>query len=155
MKGPLQALFPLICLLTLPEIARVDARTVWTFTVYANNTPPGALDLINQTEIMEEFLKRKPTFLRVNPGQIIPAANTTAAAGCCSFNYKTCISWCGSTEASCDACSFDDSTYNWLPTGDLATCVARWGSCRKSENMCCPGMYCYQVNRFYQECRPF
>jgi hypothetical protein len=64
--------------------------------------------------------------------------------GCCSNDFKTCITWCGTTEAQCNACGVSDPKI-WLPNGALTNnnCAPRWnGYGCTSHDICCPGLAC-------------
>jgi hypothetical protein len=62
-------------------------------------------------------------------------------AGCCSYDFQTCITWCGTTEAGCTACAENDS-YRWLTDGSHGdTCSKRWSS-QCTPGSCCPGLAC-------------
>ena len=62
-------------------------------------------------------------------------------SGCCTLDYKTCITWCGSTEESCLSCS--NSDVGWIPNGaPSGSCAARWRGCGHAKNSCCDGLTC-------------
>ncbi|GAX15594.1 hypothetical protein FisN_3Hh064 [Fistulifera solaris] len=75
-------------------------------------------------------------------------------SGCCSFNFKTCITnrfWCGTTEQDCLSC---ESVANWLPSGSLenVNCLPRFSNC--NNGTCCPGLVCYERSVWYSQCLP-
>lgn len=69
---------------------------------------------------------------------VVALAAKAAAQGCCSQNYKDCITWCGSTKAECNNCG--DKV--WLPDGALSLCSARWSECTNNLQSCCDGLSC-------------
>lgn len=77
--------------------------------------------------------------------------------GCCSFDFRGCIAWCGTTESTCGSCDESDH-YSWLADGALAAggCLARWEGCADDDpsSSCCPGLRCVQQNPWYSQCLP-
>jgi len=71
---------------------------------------------------------------------------------CCSFDYKTCIKWCGTTKDECLECA---SSTRWLAQGSMASsnCKARWDGCM-GDAKCCPGLVCVQFSKWYGQCSP-
>lgn len=70
----------------------------------------------------------------------VPAPSPRA---CCTNNFATCDSNCGSTETQCQTCSEPGAT--WLPQGppnNPYVCIARWGSCLGYTAGCCAGLSC-------------
>lgn len=75
--------------------------------------------------------------------------------GCCSQDFKTCITWCGETKESCAACSSPSVLYTWLSSGSIDDdCAARWGDCTIDSDKCCPGLTCVEQNEWYSQCTP-
>ena len=74
--------------------------------------------------------------------------------GCCSHNFKDCVSWdCGNSPSTCGSCNTGDA-YFWLENGSLAgmNCLARWTTgCAPSA--CCPGLKCFDYGSWSQ-CMP-
>mmetsp|Transcript_1353 Transcript_1353/g.1539 ORF Transcript_1353/g.1539 Transcript_1353/m.1539 type:complete len:205 (-) Transcript_1353:215-829(-) len=84
-----------------------------------------------------------------------PASVIASPEGCCSLNYKDCISWCGNTENSCASCNHHDGL-GWLVNGPPKDqCVSRWTGCENKENACCDGLTCKaDTNNNYLMCLP-
>lgn len=64
-------------------------------------------------------------------------------AGCCTQNFATCVTYCGTTEQACKTCP--DTTVVWIPNGvplPPITCISRWSACTSNVNGCCPGLTC-------------
>ncbi len=94
-----------------------------------------------------------PTVAPVSP-TTAPVSPTTAPVqspttppndnGCCSLDYKTCVSWCGSTEDACNSCGNQEVV--WLSNGPDDTCGERWSGCGQdndnSHSGCCNGLTC-------------
>lgn len=90
----------------------------------------------------------------VPPVSASPPAVGKPSTGCCSFDFKTCITnryWCGTTENECLSCN---SVANWLPSGSLKTssCLPRFRKCNRGT--CCPGLVCYERSPWYSQCLP-
>jgi hypothetical protein len=85
-----------------------------------------------------------PTNLRAPP----------TASGCCSQDYKNCITWCGATQATCGECD-PFTPYYWLVTSSSTDgCLARWESCTNDVSSCCPGLVCQFFYEGYSQCLP-
>uniref|UniRef100_A0A7S1Y7U5 Chitin-binding type-4 domain-containing protein n=1 Tax=Grammatophora oceanica TaxID=210454 RepID=A0A7S1Y7U5_9STRA len=95
-----------------------------------------------------------PTVHYSTPAPIVPVPPTMApadAAGCCTQNFKECITWCGSTEAECDTCS--SSGVYWAPNGMSGdSCIARWQQCAHDFGGCCNGLQCIG-NQWGAQCK--
>ncbi|GAX23484.1 hypothetical protein FisN_14Hh346 [Fistulifera solaris] len=60
--------------------------------------------------------------------------------GCCSQTFKSCdVTWCGTTEAQCNACS---GQLKWLANGPLTNCMANWAWGCSKDTDCCDGLVC-------------
>jgi len=83
------------------------------------------------------------------PSPTPPTSCGSSSSGCCSQDFKTCISWCGSTESQCANCNQD---VFWVdcPNQD---CKPRHSDCTNDKNGCCDGLTCVDVNPFYSQCR--
>lgn len=81
-----------------------------------------------------------------------PTASSSNASGCCSHDFKTCVSWCGTTKAECDACSPDAPPVIWLENGALTSdsCIARWDVCTNDNSGCCDGLSCISQGTWSQ-----
>jgi hypothetical protein len=66
----------------------------------------------------------------------------TSLAACCTQNFATCVTYCGTTQQQCITCS--DTTVSWLPQGvpPANSCIARWSACTNNVDSCCPGLTC-------------
>mmetsp|Transcript_10244 Transcript_10244/g.11718 ORF Transcript_10244/g.11718 Transcript_10244/m.11718 type:complete len:186 (-) Transcript_10244:192-749(-) len=83
-----------------------------------------------------------------------PASVIASPGGCCSLNYKDCISWCGNTENSCASCNHHDGL-GWLVNGPPKDqCVSRWTGCENKKNACCDGLTCKAATNNYLMCLP-
>ena len=72
--------------------------------------------------------------------------------GCCSHDFKNCVSGCGNTESTCGFCAPNDH-YKWLKHGALpGRCRARRKGCL-SDDSCCPGLTCEIRDTWYRQCR--
>lgn len=76
------------------------------------------------------------------------------ADGCCSLDYKQCISWCGPNKDSCKKCNHHDGV-GWLENGPpQEKCKKRWKGCQKDPNSCCPGLTCREDSNDFLMCQP-
>lgn len=75
--------------------------------------------------------------------------------GCCSLDYKECISWCGATKDSCLGCNHHDGV-GWLKDGSAVNsqCKRRWSGCGGSPNSCCAGLECRPNENDWMACQP-
>lgn len=83
-------------------------------------------------------------------------ASASDSQGCCSLDYKDCISWCGSTYDSCVNCGGSEG---WLPNGAAPpTCGKRWTGCEENNGTghsgCCPGLTCQSNGGGWKSCLP-
>jgi hypothetical protein len=70
-------------------------------------------------------------------------------SGCCSQNFKDCITWCGSTQQTCDGCN---QAVLWLSDGAPSEiCNGRWEACTSNPSICCPGLTCVG-DQYYKQC---
>ncbi|KAL7549284.1 hypothetical protein ACHAWF_012559 [Thalassiosira exigua] len=69
--------------------------------------------------------------------------------GCCSSNFASCVTWCGTTENECLTCGQD---VGWI-CGEQNNCKPRWEECTNDKNSCCDGLACVEVNPGYSQCR--
>lgn len=75
------------------------------------------------------------------------------SGGCCTLDYKSCITWCGNTKESCLTCSNTD--VGWIPNGaPLGSCAARWSGCGHAKNSCCEGLTCQANTDGWFACLP-
>jgi len=101
-------------------------------------------------EIGSTFESPAPT-----PPTLEPAPSSTppplqcGSSGCCSQNFASCVSWCGTTENECLNCNQD---VHWI-CGEQNDCKARWNDCSNDKNGCCDGLTCVDVNPGYSQCR--
>jgi len=87
-----------------------------------------------------------PTPSRTTPPVTEP---TPSSNGCCSHKFKECdVDWCGSTEASCNACG---SGKVWLANGPVQSCVPRYDACTNNINGCCAPARC-EGDQWYKQC---
>lgn len=72
--------------------------------------------------------------------------------GCCSQDFKACISWCGESKEACENCS--DSLMTWLVNGPDtgSTCLVRWETCTDNKDECCNGLICVG-DQYYMQCQ--
>ena len=90
-----------------------------------------------------------PTKAPVSP----TIAPVSSGNGCCTLDYKSCISWCGETKESCMSCS--NSDVGWIPDGIPSdNCKARWIGCGDDMNSCCDGLSCQDDGSGYFSCKP-
>jgi hypothetical protein len=84
-----------------------------------------------------------------NPPQMLPTNSPVTAptggnmgAGCCSQDFKMCVTWCTDSKDACDNCP--NVLMTWLLDGPISsTCLARWETCTaKNQSGCCNGMIC-------------
>lgn len=74
--------------------------------------------------------------------------------GCCSFDFKNCMTWCGDNPDNCGkTCQMDNDSFHWLQTGPLDSCIPRWEDCTNNHDGCCPGLTCRSQGDWYQ-CLP-
>jgi len=73
------------------------------------------------------------------------------SSGCCSQNFASCVSWCGtlSSERECHECNQD---LHWI-CGEQQNCKRRWDDCTSDNSGCCDGLTCVNVNPFHSQCR--
>jgi len=90
------------------------------------------------------------------PTAPVPVAVPTStpqcsSSGCCSQNFASCVSWCGtlSTESECLACNQD---LHWI-CGEQQNCKVRWDDCTTDKDGCCDGLTCVDDNPSYSQCR--
>jgi len=74
---------------------------------------------------------------------VFPPTNPPNNDGCCSQDYKTCVSGCGPTYDNCMNCG----DVVWLPGGEITEqCGERWSGCNENNdnghNGCCDGLTC-------------
>ena len=74
--------------------------------------------------------------------------------GCCSNDFKHCITWCGESSETCGKCNLSES-FGWIPlTRSQETCVARWAGCAPGQGECCPGLSCQGPAGGWTSCVP-
>merc|ERR1712176_270486 len=78
-----------------------------------------------------------------------PAGQQCDTSGCCSQDFASCVTWCGSTKNECLSCGQE---VGWICGGQTG-CKPRWGDCSDDQNGCCDGLSCVTVNPGYSQCR--
>ena len=82
---------------------------------------------------------------------VYPTASPVSTAGCCSRDFKDCVTWCGTTQYSCETCGQD---VYWLANGAPTTeCKAKDFDCTNDMYGCCPGLTCVADSEYYAQCR--
>jgi len=79
----------------------------------------------------------------------VPAPTDCGSSGCCSQDFASCVTWCGTTESECLSCNQD---VHWI-CGEQQDCKPRWNECSNDKNSCCDGLTCVDVNPGYSQCR--
>ncbi len=81
-----------------------------------------------------------PTSPATSPVDKSPVTSPSSVKGCCSGSFKDCdATWCGKTEAACNACT---GGMKWLSKGALNDdCKAKLWGCSADED-CCEGLKC-------------
>ncbi len=84
-------------------------------------------------------------------GAPAPAPPPNTAKACCTMDFTSCVTYCGTTQQQCESCGAADVV--WLPKGPPAagSCIARWGGCLSNVHGCCPGMQCIG-NQYWKGC---
>jgi len=147
----LDAAYPLDRPETDPGIKRGDCPGGDTSTpTYLRETyPNGGVIFKNAAvgEIGSTYEPPAPT-----PPTPVPAPTSTpqcGSSGCCSQDFATCISWCGTSKSECLSCGQD---VHWI-CGDQQGCMPRWSDCTNDKNGCCDGLTCVDVNPGYSQCK--
>merc|ERR1712176_1679936 len=78
-----------------------------------------------------------------------PVGQQCETSGCCSQDFASCVTWCGSTKNECLSCGQE---VGWI-CGEQTGCKPRWGDCSDDQNGCCDGLSCVTVNPGYSQCR--
>ena len=78
-----------------------------------------------------------------------PVGQQCETSGCCSQDFASCVTWCGSTKNECLSCGQE---VGWI-CGEQTGCKPRWGDCTNDQNGCCDGLTCVTVNPGYSQCR--
>ena len=78
-----------------------------------------------------------------------PPVKGPCGSGCCSQNFKDCISWCGGKKSECLSCNQDVAWIN-CPGQN---CVKRYDACTGNAAGCCDGLTCVDVNSNYSQCQ--
>jgi len=73
----------------------------------------------------------------------------TSSLGCCSQNFKDCVSWCGTTKLECLSCG-KEKNVAWI-NGPKTGCLARHDDCTSEVNSCCNGLTCIG-DKYYKQC---
>ena len=74
--------------------------------------------------------------------------------GCCSNDFKHCITWCGDSSETCGSCNLSES-FGWIPlTRSQDSCKARWNGCTPGQGECCPGLSCQGPAGGWTSCVP-
>jgi len=68
--------------------------------------------------------------------------------GCCSNNFASCVTWCGSTRDECLACN----NVIWI-CEEQTDCVPKWNECTNNKDGCCDGLTCVDANPYYSQCK--
>ena len=79
----------------------------------------------------------------------VPAPTDCGSSGCCSQDFASCVTWCGTTESECLDCNQD---VHWI-CGQQQGCKPRWNECSNDQDSCCDGLTCVDVNPGYSQCR--
>jgi hypothetical protein len=92
-----------------------------------------------------------PQILPTNSPVTSPTSGGTMGDGCCSQDFKTCVTWCTESMDACDNCP--NVLMTWLPDGPISsTCLARWETCTANQSGCCNGMLC-RGDQYYMQCQ--
>ena len=86
------------------------------------------------------------------PPTPVPAPTDTpqcGSSGCCSQDFASCVTWCGTTKDSCLNCNQD---VHWI-CGDQQGCMPRYSDCTNDKTGCCDGLTCVDVNPGYSQCQ--
>lgn len=147
----LDAAYPLDRPDTDPGIKRGDCPGGDTSTpTYLRQTyPNGGVVFKNAAvgEIGSTYEPPAPT-----PPTPVPAPTSTpqcGSSGCCSQDFASCVSWCGTSKSECLSCGQD---VHWI-CGDQNDCMPRWSDCTNDKNGCCDGLTCVDVNPGYSQCK--
>eukprot|EP00547_Thalassionema_nitzschioides_P009098 CAMPEP_0194226570 /NCGR_PEP_ID=MMETSP0156-20130528/42127_1 /TAXON_ID=33649 /ORGANISM="Thalassionema nitzschioides, Strain L26-B" /LENGTH=734 /DNA_ID=CAMNT_0038958965 /DNA_START=240 /DNA_END=2441 /DNA_ORIENTATION=+ len=86
------------------------------------------------------------------PPTPVPAPTSTpqcGSSGCCSQDFASCVTWCGTSKNECLSCGQD---VHWI-CGDQQDCKPRWSDCTNDKNGCCDGLTCVDINPGYSQCK--
>merc|ERR1712176_1294951 len=157
----LDSAYPLDRPITDPGIKRGDCPggETSTPTYLRQKYPNGGVIFKNAAvgEIGSTFVPPPPTQPPVptqppapsNKPTPSPAGQQCDTSGCCSHDFASCITWCGSTKNECLSCGQE---VGWI-CGEQTGCKPRWGDCSDDQNGCCDGLSCVTVNPGYSQCR--
>jgi len=97
------------------------------------------------------FPNSSPTLPPITTTAPTSSPNSSPVIGCCSNNFKDCVSWCGDTtnQALCNACGQD---VVWIEPGPKTECNPRWQECTHDVESCCEGLICHGESSGYKQC---
>jgi len=78
-----------------------------------------------------------------------PTTHCSSVKGCCSNNFKDCVTWCGTSKNQCLSCSQD---VHWIECPNQS-CLPKYSACKEDPNGCCDGLTCVVDNPGYSQCR--
>ena len=82
----------------------------------------------------------------------MPTWGGPGGPGCCSLDFKTCVTWCGVDQNGCETCGNNEVV--WLVDGaPNNSCMAKYADCTSNSNGCCPGLTCVKDSQYYSQCR--
>jgi len=160
----------------IPSSAPVTPPPSPSPTVAESDVPSGA-PTPEPTEVPTGSPTNSPTtspvtplptpFGENSPPELAPTSMPTPAPidqispqqGCCTNNFKDCVSWCdhhtggGLTEESCDSCRESAGQDVWfMAGGDRTGCLPRSnGNCQDQD--CCDGLTCVSEGNDYSRCQ--
>jgi hypothetical protein len=81
-----------------------------------------------------------------------PTWGQPTGQGCCSMDFKTCVTWCGVDKNGCETCNNNEVV--WLANGPPnVSCAAKYADCTANKQSCCPGLTCVADSQYYAQCR--
>jgi len=92
---------------------------------------------------------KTPTKAPVSNPVKVPTKAPVGGPGCCSQDFKECVSWCGTTREECLSCGQDVFWIKGAQTG----CVARFGDCTNDVNGCCGTRLECVGDQYYRQCK--
>jgi len=148
----LDAAYPLNRPETDPGIKRGDCPGgVSSTPTYLRDTyPSGGVVFKNAAvgEIGSTYQPPAPTPPTATPAPI-SSPQCDGPTGCCSQDFASCVTWCGTSKDQCLSCGQD---VHWI-CGPQSGCKSRWNDCTNDKNGCCDGLTCVDVNPGYSQCQ--
>jgi len=152
----LDSAYPLNQPITDPGIKRGDCEGGEESTpIYLRQTYPNAYVTFKNAAVGEigstigPVTPTAPTAPSPNPPGPTPPTSCGSGQGCCSQNFKDCITWCGTSKSECLSCNQD---VHWIDCPNQ-NCLPMYSGCKGNEDGCCDGLTCVVDNPHYSQCR--